>query len=139
MTFFETIEQKWDLICHKTKPFRTSTVRILKKTGKVIRIIWAYLYRLRTVFMAVPVGIAAILLALQNLTRLPASVGIWLLSNGEFLMLVPKELAAVAPVAVTALCILLVLCSKKALYPWLISIFTLILPAWIYYTNIFPM
>jgi hypothetical protein len=73
------------------------------------------------------------------MARLPDSVGIWLLTNGEYYMLVPRELAVIAPVAVTALCVLLVLCSKKALYPWLISIFTLVLPALIYYTNIYPM
>lgn len=139
MTFFAVIEEKWNLICEKTGPFRKTTADIFRKIGRALRIVWAYIYRLRTVFMAVPVGVAAIILALQNMARLPDSVGIWLLTNGEYYMLVPKELAVIAPVAVTALCILLVLCSKKALYPWLISIFTLVLPALIYYTNIYPM
>ncbi|MBE6923621.1 MAG: hypothetical protein E7466_00065 [Ruminococcaceae bacterium] len=138
MNFFAIIEEKWNLICVKTKPFRTTTGKVLRKIASFLQITWSYLYRLRTVFMAVPVSIAAIVLALQNMARLPDSVGIWLLSNGEFYMLVPKELAVIAPVAVTAFCILLVLLSKKALYPWLISIFTLILPFWIYYTNLFP-
>ncbi len=138
MKFFTVIEDKWNLICNKTEPFRKNTAKVFRKIGRFFRIAWSYLYRLRTVFMAVPVGVAAILLALQNLGRLPDSVGIWLLTNGEFYMLVPKELAVVAPVAVTALCILLVLCSKKALYPWLISIFTLVLPLLIYYTNAYP-
>ena len=139
MNFFVTIEEKWNLICKKTEPFRKTTRGIIKKIGKFISVAWSYIYRLRTVFMAVPVCVAAVFLALQNMSRLPESVGIWLLSNGEYYMWVPKELAVIAPVAVTAFCILLVLCSKKALYPWLISIFTLVLPFWIYYTNLFPM
>ena len=139
MNFFVMIEEKWNLVCNKTEPFRKTTGLVFKKIGKFISVAWSYIYRLRTVFMAVPVCVAAILLALQNMARLPDSVGIWLLSNGEYYMLVPKELAVIAPVAVTAFCILLVLCSKKALYPWLISIFTLVLPFWIYYTNLFPL
>lgn len=139
MNFFAVIEDKWNLLCDKTKPFRSATADVLKKTAKYIRVIWAYVYRMRTVFMAVPVAVAAVVLAVQNMARLPSSVGIWLLSNGEFFMLMPKGLAVLAPVAVTALCILLLLGSKKAMYPWLISIFSLVLPALIYYTNIFPM
>lgn len=139
MHFFAVIEEKWNLLCTKTKPFRLATAKVLQNVWKYIRIIWAYIYRLRTVFLSVPVGIAAVLLALRNLSRLPGSVGIWLLANGEFFLMVPKVLAVVAPVAVTAFCILLVLLSKKILYPWMISVFTLILPALIYYTNIFPM
>lgn len=139
MHFFAVIEEKWNLLCDKTKPFRMSTAKTFKRIWKVLRTVWAYIYRLRTVILSVPVGVVAVILALRNLSRLPGSVGIWLLENGEFLMMVPKALAVVAPIAVTALCILLVLISKKVLYPWLISIFTLVLPLLIYYTNIFPM
>lgn len=138
MNFFAIIEEKWNLLCEKTKPYRSTTARVFRKIGSFLRITWSYLYRLRTVFMAVPVCVAAIVLALQNMARLPDSVGIWLLSNGEFYMLMPKELAVLAPVAVTAFSVLLVLLSKKPLYPWLISIFTLVLPLWIYFTNLFP-
>lgn len=139
MHFFAVIEEKWNLLCTKTKPFRMATAKVFRSIWKYIRIIWAYIYRLRTVFLSVPVGIAAVVLALQNLSRLPGSVGIWLLENGEFFLMVPKALAVVAPIAVTAFCILLVLLSKKVLYPWLISVFTLVLPMLIYYTNAFPM
>lgn len=139
MQFFTVIEDKWNLLCAKTKPFRSATANVMKKIWRFFRIIWLYIYRLRTVFLSLPVGVAAVLLALQNLARLPDTVGIWLLSNGEFLLMVPKLLAVIAPVAVTALCILLLLCSKKVLYPWMISIFTLVLPFLIYYTNLLPM
>ena len=139
MQFFAVIEEKWNQLCTKMKPFLADTADVLKRTGILLRLIWSYIYKLRTVFLAVPVGVVAVVLGLQNLGRLPESVGIWLLENGEFLLMVPKGLAVVAPIAVTAFSVLLLLCSKKVLYPWMISIFTLILPAWIYYTNIFPM
>ncbi len=135
MKFFAKIEELWNRICENTLPFRTKSAQFFKKVGRVIRIVWAYLYRMRTVLMAVPVGVAAVVLGIINLGRLPDSTGIWLLASGEFFMLVPKGVAVLAPIAVTALSILLVLCSKKALYPWLISIFTLVLPLLIYFTN----
>lgn len=135
MTFFAKIEAFWLRFTQAIKPFCEKTAEVLRTIGRVLRIIWAYIYRLRTVFMALPVVIAAIVLAVMNMGRLPDSTGIWLLTNGEFLILVPKLVAVLAPIAVTALSILLVLCSKKALYPWLISVFTLVLPLLIYYTN----
>ncbi len=135
MSFFAKIEAFWLRFTQAIKPFCEKTVKVLKSIRRVLRIIWAYIYRLRTVFMALPVVIAAIVLAVMNMGRLPDSTGIWLLTNGEFLILVPKLVAVLAPIAVTALSILLVLCSKKALYPWLISVFTLVLPLLIYYTN----
>lgn len=135
MSFFAKIEAFWLRFTQAIKPFCEKTVKALKSIRRVLRIIWAYVYRLRTVFMALPVVIAAIVLAVMNMGRLPDSTGIWLLTNGEFLILVPKLVAVLAPIAITALSILLVLCSKKALYPWLISVFTLVLPLLIYYTN----
>jgi len=135
MSFFAKIEEFWLNFTGKVKPLCEKTAGVFRKIGKVLRIVWAYIYRLRTVFMAVPVVIAAIVLAVMNLGRLPDSTGLWLLTNGEFLILVPKLVAVLAPIAITALSILLVLCSKKAFYPWLISIFTLVLPLLIYYTN----
>lgn len=135
MSFFAKIEELWFRFTKATEPFRQKTAAVFKKIGKVFRIIRAYILRLRTVLMAVPVVVAAIVLAVMNLGRLPDSTGLWLLTNGEFLILVPKLVAVLMPIAITALSILLVLCSKKALYPWLISIFTLVLPLLIYYTN----
>ena len=44
----------------------------------------------------------------------------------------------VAVAALTAVCLLLMFISKKVLYPWLISIFSLVLPILILITNIFP-
>lgn len=139
MEFFALIEEKWNLLGQKTKPMRTTVAEWLKIASQYIRVIWKYVYRMRTVFLAVPVVVATVVLAIQNMARLPSTVGIWLQSNGEFLILMPKFFAVMIPVAVTSLSILLLLGSKKVLYPWLVSLFTLVLPALIYYTNIFPM
>ena len=47
-------------------------------------------------------------------------------------------LAACIPVAITAVCLLMMFLSKKTLYPWLISVFSLVLPLVIWFSNVFP-
>lgn len=138
MKFFAWIEENWKLLCEKTGPFFEKCGLVFRAIGRGFRITGLYLYRLRAFFMAIPVGLAAVWLAFLNMGRLPDSVGISIQSDGSYLMLVPKEIAVFGPVAVTALCILLMVCSKKTLYPWLISIFSLVLPLLIYFTNVYP-
>ncbi len=138
MDLFATIEEKWNTLCEKTRPGREKTGKAMRKTGHMVQTVWETIYRLRTVFLAIPVLLATIWLVFWNMSHLPDSVGIFLLSNGEYALLIPKELAIMLPVAVTAVCILLMLCSKKPLYPWLISLFSLSLPLLIWLTNAYP-
>ena len=42
------------------------------------------------------------------------------------------------PLILTCFCLLLMFCSKKILYPWLISVFSLMLPIVLWLTNVFP-
>lgn len=107
------------------------------KIGDVIGLICNWIYRLRKVFMAVPVVYAAIRIAIANMDRLPEYVGLNLQSSGEFAMMVTRNYAVFGPLMVTGFCLVLMFCSRKALFPWIISIFTLILPYLIYLTNIY--
>lgn len=138
MNFFTMIEEKWQAFCVNTKPAREKCGKVLRKTGKVLKTIWAYVYKLRAVILAVPVAVGAICLAVMNMSKLPDSVGINLLSNGEFSMMVSKGVAVFVPLGVTGLCIFLTVGARKTLYPWLISLFTLAIPILILVTNIYP-
>lgn len=109
----------------------------LGKTGKVLKTIGIWLYRLRGVFMAIPVALAAWKLADYNMEHLPEMVGWDIQSSGEFAMMIERDVAVYGPLAVTAACLLLMLFSRRAFYPWVISIFTLILPVLILVTNMF--
>lgn len=109
----------------------------LGKTGKVIKTIGIWLYRLRGVFMAIPVALAALKLAEYNTEHLPEMVGWDIQASGEFALMIERDVAVNAPLAVTAACLLLMLFSRRAFYPWVISIFTLILPLLILVTNMF--
>ena len=104
----------------------------------MIGILIMCIYRLRSVFLAVPVVYYALKLAAYNGTHLPEKVGLNLLSNGEFAMTISRELAVMGPLAVTCACLVLMVTSRKALYPWAISIFTLILPVLLLVSNLYP-
>lgn len=123
--------EKWNGLKEKLGPG-------FQKTGYVIGQIFVWLYRLRRVFLAIPVVWAALKIAAQNMQQLPEMVGLNLQSTGEFAQMVSREYAVYGPLGVTALCLLLMFFSRKPLYPWLISIFTLVLPLLIYLTNIYP-
>ena len=100
--------------------------------------LWKWAYRLRSVILAIPVAATAVILAIHNQAKLPDTVGINIQTNGEYAQMVGKSVAVLGPLAVTAVCLLMVFCSKKVFYPWLISVFSLVLPLLIYITNIFP-
>ena len=110
-------------------------VMVLLSIWKVFSTTCVWIYRLRKYIMAAPVAFYAIKLAFANGNRLPDMVGLDIQASGEFARMVSRQAAVFGPFALTCFCLVLVLCSKKPLLPWLISIFTLILPILIWMTN----
>lgn len=133
-----SMKDKWQNFMDKTQSARETTGNVCRSTGKVISMVAKWIYRLRGVLLAIPVAVLAINMALVNMKRLPEAVGINLLANGEFEMIVTRNVAVMGPLAVTAVCLLLMFCSRRVLYPWLISLFSLVLPWLVYITNVFP-
>ena len=111
---------------------------VLKKTDYVISIIVNVLYKLRKVFMAAPVVYYAVKLALYNDEHLPSVVGVDLQANGVFGELLSHELAVMGPLAVTGVCLVLMFLSRKSMYAWAISIFSLALPIVLLLSNRYP-
>ena len=109
-----------------------------RAAGRVIDSISDWLFRLRKILLSLPVIVVSVYLAVLNSKRLPETVGIGLQETGEFLQTVPRQVAVFGPLAITAVCLLLMLCSKKTLYPWLISVFTLVLPVFVWFVATFP-
>lgn len=108
------------------------------KIANVLRQIGLWLYRLRSVLLAIPVVVAALHLAKKCMNALPDRVGLLILENGSYQWMVSRSTAVMVPLAVTGVCLLMMFCSRKVIYPWLISIFSLVLPIVIYITNVFP-
>ena len=121
-----------------TKRVFETVRRVYKKVEEVISVIYRCIFRLRKIFMAIPVVYLAIKIARENMELLPEAVGLNIQSNGEFAVMVTRNYAVYGPLAITGFCLLLMFCSRKTLYPWVISIFTLVLPYFIYLTNIIP-
>lgn len=125
MEFFQKVKEKY-------QQFRKSYF------AQVMGITARWAYRLRSILLSIPVAVAAIALAIRNLRQLPTEVGINMLANGEYQWIISRSMAAWTPVAVTGVCLLMMLLSKKILYPWLISVFSLALPLVLLFTNTFP-
>lgn len=125
------LTEKWKAIGAKVGP-------VYHKIEEVIGVICRVIFRLRKIIMAVPVVIAAIRLASQNMERLPEMVGLNLQASGEFATFVTRNYAVYGPLGVTLFCLFLMFCSRKTLYPWAISIFTLAIPYLLWLTNMYP-
>lgn len=108
------------------------------KVNRVINTIGLWLFHLRKIVLAAPVVYYALKLAAYNKENLPEQVGINLQSSGEFAMFISRNMAVMGPAALTAACLVLMFCSRKAMYPWAISIFTLTLPLLILVSNAYP-
>lgn len=109
------------------------------KFAEVATVIGRVIFRLRKVVMAAPVVYYALKLAAYNADNLPEMVGLNLQSTGEFAQMITRDAAVNGPLVVTAACLMLMFCSRKSLYPWLISIFSLVLPLLLLITNQYPM
>lgn len=100
--------------------------------------IGSYVFRMRKLIMSIPVVLAAVRLAQYNASHLPEQVGLNLQANGEYAYMIARDAAVLGPLALTAFCLLLVFLSRRTVYPWVISIFTLTVPLLILFTNIYP-
>lgn len=123
------------------KPENSKKVQLQKAVANMnslIDFIGMLLFRLRKLVLSLPVAYYAIKLARYNLENLPAEVGINIQSSGEFAQTVARDVAVMGPLGLTAACLLLMFCSRRVMYPWAISIFTLALPVLILITNLYP-
>lgn len=126
-TFIQTTKDIWGKVSS-----------VFKKIEEVIGVIFRCIFKLRKIFMAIPVVYLAVGIARTNMERLPEAVGLNLQSTGEFAWMVTREYAVYGPLGITAFCLLLMFFSRKTVFPWVISIFTLVLPYLIYFINIYP-
>ncbi len=114
-----------------------------QKDGSLFRVICSWVYKLRSAFLAIPVAFIAVIQALGNLVRLPDTVCFYIpaLNNGALMaqaVQVGRLVAVLGPALITGVCLLMMFFSRRIVYPWLISVFTLIVPPAIYFFSVFP-
>lgn len=111
---------------------------IYRKIKRVIGFIAMTIFHLRKIALAAPVIYYAMKLAAYNQQNLPDQVGIFLQNNGEFAQMIDRGVAVSGPFMLTCACLVMMLFSRKAMYAWAISIFTLALPVLLLISNIYP-
>lgn len=129
---------KWQSFLEKAQDTLQPVLKVLRVIGNVVRVIASYVVRLRKIIMAAPVLVAAVYLAQYNYEHLPSQVGIDIQATGQYAQMISRNAAVLAPLVVTGACLVLMFCSRRTVYPWVISIFSLALPVLILITNIFP-
>ena len=138
MQFMDSFAQKWNALRTKLSPVMQKIGRFFRKVLDILALIWRYIVRFKRIIIAIPVAVGAVYLALWNMDRLPSKVGFGIQLDGTFDYMVAREIAVLGPIAVTALCLLLMFCSKRTLTPWLVSVFSLVLPILIWVIKSFP-
>ncbi len=111
--------------------------RVFSKTGFVLSEIGKWILRLHKLFLAAPVVYFALRIADYARENLPEEVGVLLRESGEYAYTLTRDAAVQGSLAVTAVCLLLMFASRRTIYPWLISIFSLVLPIVLVLTNSF--
>ena len=134
----DVVAEKWSGFHAKLRASVNTTGTAYERVKSVLGVIIMVLYRLRKVFLAIPVVYYALKLAHYNMQHLPEIVGVNLQSNGAFADTISRNLAVMGPLGVTSACLVLMLLSRKALVPWAVCLFTLALPVLILLSNLYP-
>lgn len=138
MKFLETATEKINAVIDWFRRVFAPVGLFLRRFGSAFATVWSFLLKLKKIFLAVPVALAALWLAQRNMELLPQSVGVDLQTDGTFSLLVSREWACGIPVVITLACIVLMCCSRRVLTPWVVSVVSLILPIVLWITNVFP-
>lgn len=126
LDFFKNIGRRIKSAWSHSSSTRGKLAAFFSATGK-----WTY--KLRGVVLAIPIVVISIILAVSNMATLPAAVAIGLpnIVNGILVfqeVMISKILAVFVPLLVTAVCLLMMFLSKRISFPFLVSLFSLVLP-----------
>jgi hypothetical protein len=151
MEWINTFMDKFYTFWGKVSPVFAAIGRFFKSLGEIFYKIGLYMYWLRSLLLAAPIAAVALILAMDNRERLTETVQITKITyNPEaadalfgFLELgtatISRDTAVFGPALITAACLLMMMCSKRTLYPFMISVFSLCLPLVIWFFNVYPM
>ena len=150
MEFFHNLKDKWNILWEKCGPVLWTIGTVFAAIGRAIGTLCKYIFRLRALFMAIPVAVIAVIEAMINTSRLPdtleyATIGLDFDATqtlfGPFVMHIEqlsRETAVMGPLMLTAACLVFTIFSKRTLFPWIVSIFTLVVPVLLYLMTQYP-
>ena len=150
MEFFHNLKDKWNTFWAKCSPVLRTVGAVFAAIGRAVEKLGQYIFKLRALFMAIPVAVIAVVEAMINMARLPdtleyATIGLDFDATqtlfGPFIMHIEqmsRETAVMGPLILTAACLVFTIFSKRTLFPWIISIFTLVVPMLLYLMTQYP-
>lgn len=151
MQWLNNFMEKFYVFTEKVRPGFQAAGKFFRSLGSSLYTIGLYMYRMRSIILAAPLAAATAILAFLNMGRLPETVEITKIAINTkaddalfgFLALTPGQIsrytAVLGPVFITSACIVMMLCSKRTLFPFIIALFSLCLPMAIYFFNVYPM
>lgn len=138
MKQLEQFTAKFSELRQKAKPVIEKADKGYRKAKAVWTVAWPWIWRMRKVLFAIPVVYLALYFARLNWNVLPDLVGLNLQTNGEYAQYLSKEVAVWGPLGITGGCLAMMFLSRKTVYPWMICMFSMLLPILILVSNIFP-
>lgn len=123
--------QKCKRVFGKIKAVTDVIEKVIGKIGNAI------IY-MRKVLLTIPVVLLAMKVFVYAREELPQDVGLILQESGNFKYMLDRDSAIIVCAAITGACLLLMYLSRRTIYPWIISIFSLVLPLFLIVSNIFP-
>lgn len=138
MKQMEQLTAKWNAMLEKAAPATEKISTIWQKVKKFWRIAWPWIWQFRKVLLAVPVVYLALYFARLNWNLLPELVGLNLQTSGDYAQYISKEMAVYFPLGITGGCLAMMFLSRKTVYPWMICMFSMLLPLLVLITNVFP-
>ena len=138
MKQIEQLTAKVQELREKAQPALEKADQVFRKGKEIWTVAKPWVWRFRKVLFAIPVVYLALYFARLNWNVLPEQVGLNLQTTGDYAQYISKELAVYGPLGVTGGCLTMMFLSRKTVYPWMICMFSMLLPLLILITNIFP-
>lgn len=138
MKQMEQLTAKWNALREKTAPAMEKISTVWQKVKKIWRIARPWIWQFRKVLLALPVVYLMLYFARLNWNVLPDLVGLNLQTSGDYARYISKEIAVYFPMGVTGGCLAMMFLSRKTVYPWMICMFSMLLPLLVLITNVFP-
>ena len=138
MKQLEQFTAKMQELLVNAQPWLEKADHGFKKVKRICKKVWPWIWQARKLLLAIPVVYLMLYFARLNWNVLPEQVGLNLQTTGEYAQYITKELAVYGPMGVTGGCLAMMFLSRKTVYPWMICMFSMLLPMLLLITNIFP-
>ena len=138
MKQLEQLTAKLSELRQKAAPYLEKADKGYQKAKKIWEKAKPWLWQSRKILLAIPVLWLMLYFARLNWNVLPEQVGLNLQTTGEYAHYITKQMAVYGPMGGTAGGLAMMFLSRKTVYPWMICMFSMLLPLLILITNIFP-